>query len=109
MTAYPFWLAQSALQGKKQNLSMSLNLHELVLLHTKTQLQYFISDLFHLPPILGMLDLQAAEKILHPAAAVVVQVLAVQLAGLEPLPLDAYVPVGVAVYNISATQVQLPG
>lgn len=47
-----------------------------------------------------MLDLQVAEISLHPVAAVVVQVLAVQLAGLEPLLLDAYVLVGVAVYNI---------
>ena len=81
----------------------------MILLHTKGPLQYFINDLFRLLPILGMLDLQVAETSLHPVAAVVVQVLAVQLAGLEPLPLDAYVPVGVAVYNISATQVQLLG
>jgi hypothetical protein len=56
-----------------------------------------------------MLDRLVVEKSLHPVAVVEVGALAVQLAVREPPLLDADVPVGVAVYNISAKQGRLLG
>ena len=45
-----------------------------IFVHTKMLLYYFINDLCRLPPILGTLDHQEAERSPHPAAAAAVVV-----------------------------------